>query len=463
MLGEHGVHDAALGVQVQVIFDEIRVPAPAGHLKDRFQPVGLGLIGGENAEIFGLHVEAHHIPHVLAQLVHVLAKAVAGGGNVHRIAAEVGEAEVPEDLAAVGMGIGAHAPVAHGSQLLQLRDEPAVFVKELLRVVAAHPGLQQGDVLRVCGVGGEGDAVGQAGALHRKAVQAHGAGPALGGAEDDHGPPGPGGVVLGAGVLLNTADLPHRPVQGGGHGLVHLGRVVPLHKSGLPAAALEVHLQLLVGDPAEDGGAGTLEAVEVEDGQHGAVGNGVDELVALPGGGQRAGLSLAVSHHAGGNQVGVVHHRAEGVGQGVAQLAALVDGAGGLGAHMTGDAAGEGKLAEKALHALLILAHVGIHLAVCPLQIGLGHHGLSAVAGTGQVDHVQIVPGDDPVEMGIDEVLPRRGAPVAHGMPLEVFRLEGLAEQGIVQQVELTHGQIVGRAPIGVHFAQQRLIKGPPL
>ena len=244
---------------------------------------------------------------------------------------------------------------------------------------------------------------------------------------------------------------------------MHLRCVVPLHEPGLPAAALEVHLQFLVGDPAEDGGAGTLEAVEVEDGQHGAVGDGVDELVALPGGGQGAGLGLTVAHHTGGNQVGVVHHRAEGVGQGVAQLTALVDGAGGLGAHVAGDAAGEGELAEEPLHALLVLAHVGIYLAVCPLQIGLGHHGLAAVAGTGQIDHVQVVPGDDPVEMGIDKVLPRRGAPVAHGVPLEVFRLQGLAEQGIVQQIELAHGQIVGRAPVGVHLAQLLLIKGPPL
>ncbi len=35
----------------------------------------------------------------------------------------------------------------------------------------------------------------------------------------------------------------------------------------------------------------------------------------MPGGGQGTGLCLTVPHYAGGDEVGVVQHRAEGVGQ----------------------------------------------------------------------------------------------------------------------------------------------------
>src|SRR5699024_1898484 len=98
---------------------------------------------------------------------------------------------------------------------------------------------------------------------------------------------------------------------------------------------------------------------------------GVQELVGLPAGGQGAGFGLAVAHGDRGDQVGVVKHRAEGVGDGVAQLAALVDGTGGLRRNVAGDAAGEGKLLEQAAHALLVPADVGVDLGVGAVQVGV--------------------------------------------------------------------------------------------
>ena len=117
----------------------------------------------------------------------------------------------------------------------------------------------------------------------------------------------------------------------------------------------------------------------------------------MPRGGQGAGLRLAVPHHAGGDEAGVVHHGAEGVGQGIAQLAPLVDGAGGLRCGVAGDAAGEGELAEQPLHPGLVLADVGVYLAVGAVQIVLGHHGVAPVAGAAEVDHVQVIFHNSPV------------------------------------------------------------------
>ena len=122
-----------------------------------------------------------------------------------------------------------------------------------------------------------------------------------------------------AGVLLDALDLPDGPVQGGSHLLVHLLRLTALHKAGFPAAAAEELLHLLMGDPGEDGGVGDLEAVQVQDGQHRAVSDGVQEFVGVPRCGQGAGLRLTIAHHAGGDEIRVIRHSAEGVGQRVAQ------------------------------------------------------------------------------------------------------------------------------------------------
>ena len=61
---------------------------------------------------------------------------------------------------------------------------------------------------------------------------------------------------------------------------------------------------------------------------------------------------------------------------------------------------------------------------------------------------------NDPVEVGVDEVLTGDRAPVAHNLALDMLRLQRLPQQGIVQQIELTGGQIVGGPPPGVEIVQ---------
>ena len=467
MLGQHGVHHPAIRFQIRVPdgIDGVH-PAPAAGLEHGGEGVGGGLVRAEDPEVPGLPVEGDEVPHIVPQHAGVLGLHRAGLGHLHLVLPEVGGAQVPEQQPAVGVGVGAHAPLSLGGQLSQGGDQGPVFIEQLLRMVAAQPAFQLLEAAGLAVVDGNGDLVGTPAALHRLSVHLLGAGPALGGAEHDHRPAGPGGVAGGAGILLDPLDLTHRPVQSGGHLLVHLLGLVPLYKAGLPAAALEEHLGLLVGDAGEEGGVGELEAVEMEDGQYRTVCDGVEELIGVPGGGQGGGLRLAVSHHAGGDQAGVVHDRPEGVGQGIAQLAPLVDGAGGVGGGLAGDPSGEGELPEQPLHAGGILADVGIDLAVRAVQIVLGHHGVSAVSGAGEIDHIQVIFDDGPVEMGIDEVLAWAGAPVPHDGALQVLFLQRLPQQGIVQQIELAGGQIVGGTPIGVDglnlFPGQGVLFGHP-
>ena len=89
----------------------------------------------------------------------------------------------------------------------------------------------------------------------------------------------------------------------------------------LIAHAVEELVELFVGDAGQDGRVGDLVAVEVQDRQHDTVGARVDELVGLPAGGQRAGLSFAVADDGRNEQARVVHHSTVGVRQGVTQLA----------------------------------------------------------------------------------------------------------------------------------------------
>ena len=153
----------------------------------------------------------------------------------------------------------------------------------------------------------------------------------------------------------------------------------------------------------------------------------------MPAGGQRAGFGLAIAHHAGHDQVGVVERRAVGVHQGITQFPAFVDGSGRFRRYVTGNAARERELGEQFFHALLVLGNSRISLAVAALQVSVGYYPRCAVTGTGDVNHVQVIFLDDPVEMDIDEVQTRCGAPVTHQARFHIFQRQRLFEQRIVE------------------------------
>ncbi len=337
------------------------------------------------------------------------------------------------------MRVGAHPARAVGDRAQDLLDRPPVRAEQLLRPVRAHPLLQHGQVRRVLADLGQRHLVRPPGALHRLAVHLLGAGPALRRAQDDHRRP------LGVARLVR-GHLLERRVEGAGHLLV-----VGADQMGAVAVPLHELEQLAGGDAGQDGRVGDLVAVQVQDGQHHAVAAAVGELAGVPACGQRAGLGLAVADDAGHHQVGVVEGGAVRVRERVPQLAALVDGSGRLRCHVTGDAAGEGELAEQPPHALHVLRHVRIPLGVRPLQPRVRHRRGPAVAGARDVDHVLVPFADHPVEVGEAEVQAGRRAPVAEQARLDVLRPQRLGEQRVVQQVDLPDGQIVGRPPIRVY------------
>ena len=84
-----------------------------------------------------------------------------------------------------------------------------------------------------------------------------------------------------------------------------------------------------------------------------------------------------------------------------------MDRAGGFGRAVAADVAWEGELFEEAAQAGQVLAFVGVDLAVAAIEIGGRQHPRGAVAGPGEVDHVEAMAPDHPVGMGPEEGLPR--------------------------------------------------------
>ncbi len=328
----------------------------------------------------------------------------AGLLDGHGVLLQRGQGQLAQEEAAVGEGGGAEAAVPLGDGGEDGGPRGPGVVEQLLGAVGAQPLLQLRQVLGVGAHGGQGHLVGAPGVLHGQPVDLGGAGPALGGAQDDHGPAGAAGGALLAGGALDRGDAVEGGVQGAGGRAVDGGGFVAGDVDGVVAVAAQEVVQLGLGETGEHRRIGDLVAVEVQDRQHGAVVHRVEELVGVPGRRQRPGLRLAVADHAGDHQVRVVEGGAVGVRERVAEFAALVDGARRLRCHVARYAAGERELLEEAGHAGRVPGDVRVGLGVRALQPRIGQDGGAAVAGAPHAQGVEVARLDHAVEVGVDQV-----------------------------------------------------------
>src|SRR5919198_315629 len=296
--------------------------------------------------------------------------------------------------------------------------------------------------------------MGAPGPLDRKAVYFLRTGPTLRRPQDDHRPARTGGYPAFTRTVLYFLDRVERVVEGGGELLVNGDWFVPGDDERIPAVALEERHELFLGDAGEDRRVCDLVAIQVQDRQHGAVGTRIQELGRMPARGERARLGLSVADNAGDDQVGVVECSAERMRERVAELAAFVDRAGRLGRGVARDSARKRELAEQLPQALFVLRHMRIELAVRAFEVGIRDDSRATMAWTRDVDRVQVAGADCAVDVDVDKVEARRRAEVTEQPRLHVLRPQRLAQERVVEQVDLPDREVVGRAPVRVEQPQ---------
>lgn len=121
---------------------------------------------------------------------------------------------------------------------------------------------------------------------------------------------------------------------------------------------------------------------------------------------------------------------------------------------MTRNAAGEGELPEQTVQTIGIPTDIGIDLAVGTFQIGIGDDTGTAMAGSANVNDTEIEGTDGPIEVSVNKVEPGRRAPMSEQARFDVLWPQRFPQQRIIQQINLTDGQIVGSAPVAVQQVQ---------
>ena len=454
VFGQHLDHPAGSGqMLVDLGSEKLGFPLLVGHLEDRLQTVGRSLIGSEDAEV--VRIEPNDVGQPGAENLGRLGEGGPWRGNLDAVLAEVGQSQILEQKSAVGMRVVAHPQVARRGQRGDGILEFARLVEQFVRTVGGQPVGEHLQMFRGVAGAGQRHLVGAPRTGGLLAVDAGRTGPSLRMAEDDHRP-GRSGLVTGGRASLDRGDLIEHVVQKAGEPAVVVGMVAVFggfEEVRVVTVADHQRAQLLLRDAVQNGRVGDLVAVEVKDGQDHAVLGGIDELVGVPTGGQRAGLRLTVADDRGDQQVRVVEGGAVGVRERVPQFTALVDGSGRLRGDVRGNASGEGELAEQPPHAFGVLGDVGVGLGVGAVEVGAGHQSGSAVAGAGDVDGGLAAVVDRPVEVCVEKVQSRCGSPVSEQPGFDVVTGQRRAQQRVVQQVDLPDGQVVRGPPPAVDLS----------
>ena len=418
MLGQHGIHDTAVRIEMVVRVEMFGVPVAVLHVKNMVQPVGVGLIRPEDAEILRVVVQLEDVTHELAELGHVLPVPCAVLlSDVEGIVAEIRHTQIAQQLAAVAVRIGSDTVLSGRRERRQLRQEMSLFIEQLLRMVTVKPVRKNLQMLRL--VHHDRDLMRQEVPFDPVAVDHLRPGPALRRAQHDHRPHRPRRVSCLPRVLLNRPDGFDDGIHRLRHLPVHRHRIVTFDKIRLPPAAMEEVRDLLMAHAGKNRRIRDLISVQMQNRQHRTVADRIQEFVGLPARGKRTGFRLAVADRDRRNQIRIVEDRSECVCDGIAQLAALIDRTRRLRRAVRRHAARERELLEQLLHAGLVLRDVRIHLTVGAVEIIIRNIEISAVSGPGEQNQVQIVPLDCPVQMHEDKILSRHRAPVSDDLLLD--------------------------------------------
>jgi hypothetical protein len=121
--------DAASARKEFIVFLRLGLPLTHRHLEHRLQAVGQGLIRPEQAEIALLGVAGHDIAQEVSQHVRVADPGAPGRGDIDRMVAKVRHVQIAQQQPAIGIRVGAHAPLAARGEIGELGPQGTVLIE----------------------------------------------------------------------------------------------------------------------------------------------------------------------------------------------------------------------------------------------------------------------------------------------------------------------------------------------
>ena len=226
------------------------------------------------------------------------------------------------------------------------------------------------------------------------------------------------------------------------------------HEVGRPAVSSQQTLQFLVTDARQHRGIVDLVAIQMEDRQDGAIANGAQKLIDVPGSRQGSRFRFAVADHCRHDQFRIIERRPASVREHIPKLSSLMNRARRFRRAVAPNASGKRELLEEFPQAFFVFALVRVHLGVAAFQIDGSKNSRGAMPRPGQKDHVLIVLLDLAHQVNVGECQAGTRTPMPQEAVLDVFRLQGLPQQWIFLQIEHAQDYVSARSPKRIGLAQ---------
>src|SRR6266699_3343783 len=178
----------------------------------------------------------------------------------------------------------------------------------------------------------------------------------------------------------------------------------------------------------------------------------------MPGGSGRSSLRFAITDDAGHNQVGIIHGSSKGGCQGIAQLPSLVNSSWNTWIEMAWKSAGPGKAAHKVFNSSAIERQLWIEFMQGAFYIQVCQIRGSTMPRSRDQKHIDVVALDEMVEVSIDQVDTRPGAPVTQQAVIDMLRFQWFLKQHVRFEINLCSRKVVGDAPVAGNRIQLRTL-----
>src|SRR5277367_2662527 len=212
--------------------------------------------------------------------------------------------------------------------------------------------------------------------------------------------------------MLKRTNLQDALLQSGSHFLMHHRRIIAFDEIRFVPVTGEQCFQLFMWDARKDGGICDLVAIEVQHRQDRSIANRIQKFIRMPRGCKRTCFRLTVPYRDGDDEIRIVERCTVRVGNGVAKLTAFVNRTRRLWSAVRAYSSRKRELAEEFEHASFVGTLVRINLRVMALEIAVSKRGRRTMTRTGNVEDIQIVFLDEPIQMYPNKGLAGIGSPV---------------------------------------------------
>ena len=168
----------------------------------------------------------------------------------------------------------------------------------------------------------------------------------------------------------------------------------------------------------------------------------------MPSRGRGTRFRLAITYNAGHQQVWIIQRCSEGSGQGITQLATFMNRSGNAGIKVTREAARPRETADEEFQAGGIQGELGIEALKAAFHIEIGQISGCAMTGPGNQKDSKVFVQNKTIELGVNEIYPGTGSPMAQQPAFDMGWLQRFFEQHIFLKIDLRGGQIIYQTQI---------------